>query len=214
MLIGFGLFIARSNHLFIFLSSRSERLWTIIYSSRSQYVLIIEEIIFISIICLFLKSRNWSIKDLNLKVNIEAILTSFAIVAALIVISGIFRLYFFKIFEDIKTVRGITLNHVTLQNEATWINIILIVLINSVYEEVLLLGYIFKRLKNYHPIIIIAISTILRLSFHTYQGIFIMFFILPMGIIFGYAYYKKKNLWPLILAHGWINLLHYVLSHL
>ncbi|MDD3628133.1 MAG: CPBP family intramembrane metalloprotease [bacterium] len=176
--------------------------------------MIIEEIIFISIICLFLKSRNWSIKDLNLKVNIEAILTSFAIVAALIVISGIFRLYFFKIFEDIKTVRGITLNHVTLQNEATWINIILIVLINSVYEEVLLLGYIFKRLKNYHPIIIIAISTILRLSFHTYQGIFIMFFILPMGIIFGYAYYKKKNLWPLILAHGWINLLHYVLSHL
>jgi len=89
----------------------------------------------------------------------------------------------------------------------------LIIIINSIYEEVLLIGYFFKRLESYHPVIVIGFSMLIRLSFHTYQGWMSLFSIIPLGLVFGYYYYKYKKLWPLIIGHGFWNLTAFLSMH-
>ena len=50
--------------------------------------------------------------------------------------------------------------------------------------------------------VIIALSAVIRLSYHVYQGPIILVSILPMGILFAWLYWRTKRLWPLILAHA------------
>jgi uncharacterized protein len=91
--------------------------------------------------------------------------------------------------------------------ESNWISISLVIVINSVYEEFLLIGYFFKRLEKYHPAVVIGLSMLIRLSYHTYQGWMSLFSIIPVGLVFGYYYFKYKKLWPVIIAHGLLNLI-------
>ena len=96
---------------------------------------------------------------------------------------------------------------------ANWITMWLIVVINSIFEEFLLIGYLFKRLEKYNPVIVITISMLIRLSFHTYQGWISLVSIIPMGIVFGFYYYKFHQLWPLVIAHGLNNLFVFMSIH-
>jgi membrane protease YdiL (CAAX protease family) len=40
-----------------------------------------------------------------------------------------------------------------------------------------------------------------RLLYHLYQGPIGVVTIVPMGLLFGYAYARSRQLWPLIFAH-------------
>jgi len=119
----------------------------------------------------------------------------------------------FKILEIFKVVDDTTAKHVQYSLEANWISISLIIIINSIFEEFILIGYLFKRLEKYHPVIIIGISMLIRQLYHTYQGWLSLVMILPTGLVFGYYYYKHKKLWPVIIAHGFSNLIAFLGMH-
>jgi hypothetical protein len=89
----------------------------------------------------------------------------------------------------------------------------LISVVNSIYEEVLLIGYIFKRFEKFHPGIIILISFIFRASYHTYQGWNNLPMVFILALVFGLYYTNYKKLWPLIIAHGLGNMLHFLNDH-
>ena len=119
----------------------------------------------------------------------------------------------FKILEAFKIVDDATANHVQYGLEINWIGISSIIIINSIFEEFILIGYLFKRLEKYHPVIIIGFSMLIRQLYHTYQGWMSLFIILPTGLVFGYYYYKYKKLWPVIMAHGFSNLFAFLAMH-
>ena len=48
----------------------------------------------------------------------------------------------------------------------------------------------------------VGVSVLIRLLYHTYQGPMAVAFIFPMGVLFAVAYWRRRALWPLILAHG------------
>lgn len=105
------------------------------------------------------------------------------------------------------------LNHVQVNLQSGWITWILIVVINSVYEETLIIGYLFKRLEKYHPVLVIGFSAMIRISYHTYQGWVGVFVILCTGLIFGFYYFRYKKLWPLIIGHGIDNLMVFLVQY-
>jgi len=75
-------------------------------------------------------------------------------------------------------------------------------LINPLFEETFVVYYLFERLKGYGPVLFVVASTLLRVSYHLYQGWLGVISILPFGILFAIAFWKTKNLMPLYFAHA------------
>jgi membrane protease YdiL (CAAX protease family) len=91
-----------------------------------------------------------------------------------------------------------------------------VTLVNPVFEEVFVSGYVVASLKGVRsPIFAINVSVVIRLLYHLYQGVTAVFAIIPMGLIFAYWFARKGRLWPLIGAHAIMNLLGlvYYLRH-
>jgi membrane protease YdiL (CAAX protease family) len=79
--------------------------------------------------------------------------------------------------------------------------------LNSVYEELLVAGYVITALERDGAAYAITASTLIRFLYHLYQGPVASLSILPMGLLFGTVYWRTRSLWPLMLAHTLINLL-------
>lgn len=76
-------------------------------------------------------------------------------------------------------------------------------LLNGFYEEFFFLGLL-TSVKDKYKWLVLLFSTLVRVSFHTYQG---MLWALVIGVAFGLLYYflykyKVKNLLPFFLVHA------------
>ncbi|MFD3446412.1 CPBP family intramembrane glutamic endopeptidase [Microbacteriaceae bacterium 4G12] len=75
----------------------------------------------------------------------------------------------------------------------------------ALVEEVIVVGYLFTRLRElgWGPWPIIAASALLRGSYHLYQGFGGFVGNVIMGVVFGWFYHRFGRTTPLIVAH-WI----------
>jgi membrane protease YdiL (CAAX protease family) len=80
--------------------------------------------------------------------------------------------------------------------------IILISVVNPVFEESLWGGYFIHALKRYGMWIAVLASALLRTFCHAHLGIRALVSILPMGVIYGLVYWRWRQLWPLVVAHS------------
>ena len=95
---------------------------------------------------------------------------------------------------------------------------ILIAFQNGFLEEVLVVGYLLLRLRqlDLRPWAVIAISAVLRGSYHLYQGYGGFAGNVVMGVVFAVVFLRWRRLWPLVVAHGLIDtvaLVGYPLLH-
>ncbi|MDE2183378.1 MAG: CPBP family intramembrane metalloprotease [Alphaproteobacteria bacterium] len=78
-----------------------------------------------------------------------------------------------------------------------------VVLVNPLYEEVFVTGYVMTALEEKHgPAKALNASVAIRLVYHLYQGVRAVITIIPVGLIFGHWYGRTKRLWPLVVAHA------------
>jgi len=201
--IGFGLSIYSSTIMFLKVNSDYSHSWTYKLTNQWNYSIIIYEIVALALIIYFLKLRGWKKEDFNLDFTLRLIWTGLLIMF----VKNIITNGSFKILELFNVLDKSAAEHVQFGLEANWISILLIVIINSIYEEFILIGYLFKRLQNLHPYLVIIISLIIRESYHTYQGWMSLIAIVPIGLVFGYYYAKYRKLWPVIFAHAFTNLI-------
>lgn len=93
--------------------------------------------------------------------------------------------------------------------------LLLAALKNGLLEEVLVVGYLHDRLHRlgWHKWQIIAASSILRGSYHLYQGIGPFFGNVIMGIVFSWFYeskWGKRRTMPLVIAHTILDIVAFV----
>jgi membrane protease YdiL (CAAX protease family) len=83
---------------------------------------------------------------------------------------------------------------------------------NAIVEEVIVVGYLLSRLDKLgvRPAWAIAISAVIRGSYHLYQGIGAFFGNAAMGVIFGLFYRRYGRVTPLIVAHTLIDAVTFV----
>ncbi|HKN44545.1 MAG TPA: CPBP family intramembrane glutamic endopeptidase [Propionibacteriaceae bacterium] len=83
---------------------------------------------------------------------------------------------------------------------------------NAVLEEVVMIGYLFTRLRQlaWNAAAIIALSAVIRGSYHLYQGIGGFIGNLIMGVIFGLIYLRWKRVGPLVVAHSLLDITAFV----
>ena len=83
---------------------------------------------------------------------------------------------------------------------------------HAVLEEVIVVGYLFLRLRQLGwgaPAIILT-SSLIRASYHLYQGIGPGIGNFLMGLIFGAVYWKTRRVMPLVIAHALVDIAGFV----
>jgi len=110
---------------------------------------------------------------------------------------------------------GVELNVVAENLPDVWWRIPILLLSaaqNGILEEVVVVGYLLSRLDRLgvRPWRAIAISAVIRGSYHLYQGIGAFLGNAAMGVIFGIFYRKYGRITPLIIAHALIDAVTFV----
>jgi len=83
-----------------------------------------------------------------------------------------------------------------------WLVVIPALVINAFFEEMTCMGYAFNQFAAKRgPAFALALTVLLRMSCHTYQGPVHALGIGAAFIASGLVYWWTRNLWPLILAH-------------
>jgi membrane protease YdiL (CAAX protease family) len=110
---------------------------------------------------------------------------------------------------------GISLDVVPENLPAVWWRIPVLILSaahDGILEEVLVVGYLLRRLDQlgWTPWKAIALSAVLRGSYHLYQGFGAFIGNAAMGVIFGILYRRWGRVTPLIIAHTLIDAVAFV----
>ncbi len=105
---------------------------------------------------------------------------------------------------------GITVNVVPTALDSFWWTIPVLVLSAlraGITEEVIVIGYLFARLRDlgWGTWRIITLSALLRGSYHLYQGIGSFIGNVAMGVLFGWLYSRYGRVLPLVIAHTLID---------
>jgi membrane protease YdiL (CAAX protease family) len=90
--------------------------------------------------------------------------------------------------------------------------LLLAALAAGISEEVIMLGYLLTRLRSlgWSPVWAIALSTVIRGSYHLYQGFGGFLGNLGMGLVFALLYLRWKRVMPLVIAHTLIDAFAFV----
>lgn len=83
---------------------------------------------------------------------------------------------------------------------------------NAVLEEVVVVGYLLRRLGQlgWTPVGALAVSSVLRGSYHLYQGIGGLIGNMAMGVVFVLLYRRWGRVGPLVAAHALIDIVAFV----
>ncbi|MFI2371131.1 CPBP family intramembrane glutamic endopeptidase [Streptomyces sp. NPDC018833] len=83
---------------------------------------------------------------------------------------------------------------------------------NSVLEEVIVVGYLLRRLGQlgWSPMAALAASSVLRGSYHLYQGVGGFVGNMVMGVVFVLLYRRWGRVGPLVAAHALLDIVAFV----
>ena len=88
-----------------------------------------------------------------------------------------------------------------------WSTVLLACVVNPVFEEVFLCGYVISALRDSRGVTTaINVSAAIRLFCHFYQGAVGVIAVAPVALLFAYWYAHSRRLWPLIVAHAILDL--------
>jgi membrane protease YdiL (CAAX protease family) len=110
---------------------------------------------------------------------------------------------------------GISLNIVAASLPHVWWRfpvLVLSALQDGINEEVLVVGYLLSRLRllGLGPVAAVAISAVLRGSYHLHQGIGPFLGNVVMGVLFGWLFVRWQRTNPMIIAHTLINAVAFI----
>ena len=214
-LIEFIIVVSFSLGYFVYLSLQythygNAGLTTVSYGDTEIFKLVGYELSILLIIFLFLKWQNKDFKIYGFSFSIDKITHGLI----LFITNYLLYLLLFKIFGDLLlSSPGNNAGTPAAVNYTINIGVgplIIFSVLNPVFEEFILVGYIVSAAgKRFGLIISTAISVFFRLSFHIYQGPVILLSILPMGIIFTVYFWYKKSIIPLVIGHGVMDFLSF-----
>jgi|ERR1051326_275966 membrane protease YdiL (CAAX protease family) len=88
--------------------------------------------------------------------------------------------------------------------------VLLASIVNPIFEETLESGYIVSRLQRFGPWVAIGASAIVRGIAHLYQGVNGVIDAFIFGAVMALVYWRYRQLWPLVLAHGTLNFMGFI----
>jgi len=89
----------------------------------------------------------------------------------------------------------------------TMIVVLAVSVLNGLYEETFLLGYLVRGFASFGASFAVGLSVLVRLLYHLYQGPAGAVSVVVFGIVLGAAYWRTRRLWPAVVAHTLADIL-------
>jgi uncharacterized protein len=110
---------------------------------------------------------------------------------------------------------GINANIVPAALPGLWWSVPVLILAavqNAVLEEVVVVGYLVTRLRSlgWRLPWVVVVSSVLRGSYHLYQGFGAFLGNAVMGVVFALFFIRTGRVWPLIIAHTLLDVVAFV----
>lgn len=80
--------------------------------------------------------------------------------------------------------------------------LVLTAVVNGLYEETFLVGYLLRGFRSLGPALAMGISLLVRLVYHAPQGPATAVAVLLFGAVAGVFWWRTRSLWPVALAHA------------
>jgi membrane protease YdiL (CAAX protease family) len=195
----FGYFILAS-----FASMLSNKSHPAISEAHLLFLIVYEPSILISL-CGLLYIRGWTPRKIGLHtltpqmalVGIGLSIIAYCAYAALTTVATIVAPGMVTANRDLDFV----------SSDLTIASVLLASAINPIFEETFLCGYVITTLRERGDIATaINVSVGTRLLYHLYQGAFGAISIIPIGLVFAWWYVRSRQLWPIILAHAFFDI--------
>jgi membrane protease YdiL (CAAX protease family) len=138
--------------------------------------------------------RGWSFATFGLHISWKW--TGVGILLfVVVVLTTIFQTVLFQVIHPAKIATPLT-------GALTLPFVILTSLINPFFEELMEVGYFVHALKRYGMWPAVLASAFFRTFLHAYAGLNFAATCLSLGLMFGVAYWRWRQLWPLFVAHA------------
>lgn len=163
------------------------------------------ELVLSCFLAVYLRLRGWAIADVTRPYRHHDWLVGAGLAAACI--AGTWAMTF--LLQGL--LRDDAMQTMAMAPDVGVADILALCMINSIYEEVFACAYVITALRGLrNPWIAINASVAIRLAYHTYQGAPGVPGILCVGLVFALWYARTGQLWPLVVAHGLLNLLAFL----
>jgi uncharacterized protein len=196
--VAFGYFSASS--LFYLFSETDE----VSITERTLISLLLYEITAFLFLGWFLKRRGWIFAQLGVTPTWKSTVVGVGLIPAVYVTYALTWIALALLFPEIQAISQSKL--LSASGISLW-TIIFASIINSMFEEFFVCGYLIHFLKKLNNLwIAVIISTFIRTLYHLYQPIQGIVAILSLGFIFGLFYAKSNRLWSVVVAHAFFDL--------
>jgi uncharacterized protein len=148
----------------------------------------------------FLKTRGWSRERLGIRPTVRDSMWGVGLVVGYYAVA----MALITLIANLWPQATLVASRIRLaQGPFDWPTIITTSVVNPVFEEVFVCGYIITALKErFGTTTAINVSAGIRVFYHFYQGALGVLGITPMALLFGYWFARTGRLWPLIVAHA------------
>ncbi|HEX9985510.1 MAG TPA: CPBP family intramembrane glutamic endopeptidase [Thermoanaerobaculia bacterium] len=167
------------------------------FSNGEAFSMVVIELLSLSVAGSILAARGWRIADMHILPTLPMTLGGIAITMAYLFGLGILG----ALFQS----AGIPLEVVKFEVTASIAAIIIVSLVNAVFEESILTGYNLRAMATEGAAFAISVSTFIRFLYHMYQGPFAASAMLLLGVLAGAVYWRWRRLWPIVFAHATLD---------
>ena len=198
LVAAFGLPIYTSFAIAFRLSARPHT--RLVINDRERLISTAVELAVLGLVFWISRVRGWSIRQLGFYPNWRRTIIGVLLFVGLILITAGVAAGTIKLFPNAFHHRA------TDAIGLSFIGILATGIINPVFEEIFLCGYVIQRLAKKGAAVAIGCSVLLRCLCHVHLGMAVLGPLIA-GLVFGYLFWRDRQLWPLIVAHSLIDFL-------
>ena len=168
---------------------------------------ILIEVLILAAVIAILRIRGWTARRLGLEFSWKVALAGIPLFVIYLLVYSIAVTLVVMVFPAARTVWVFSVIP-----RAPFALILLFIILNSVFEELLVTAYVIESFARDGAALAITVSTLFRFGYHLYQGPLASLSIIPLGLLFGAMYWQRRNVWPLMVAHTLSNVVVFALN--
>lgn len=168
---------------------------------------ILIEVLILAVVIAILRARGWTMRRLGLEFSWKAAAAGIPLFVIYLLVYAITTTLVLMLYPAASTAWVFSFI-----NRAPFALVLLFIILNSVFEELLVTAYVIESFARDGAGLAITVSTLLRFAYHLYQGPLASLSIIPLGLLFATMYWRWRNVWPLMVAHTLSNVVVFALN--
>jgi CAAX protease family protein len=202
VLTAFGTFLLTSFYVLASGQAHEEAGPLSFFTSNQLYGIVIYELSIAPVVISILYFRGWRLADFPLGATRAVTVLGACIAIATVAGDWVITLVLRILFQNIGSALDAYDSVVPLGGPSL-ASVVLLSIVNPVYEEVFVCGYVIAALRERFGVTTaVNVSVAIRVSYHLYQGLANFPFHAMYGLIQGYVFARYGRLWPLIVSHA------------